>query len=160
MKLKLMKFFQKTTLVVFSIMYVITIFGTSKTILFEVMNNTSEDTCNLIDEFSGKNDGIYEETGCIKPYPHLFDLMTSYSTAKSLSKEDRPTIINNIIVLTFIALFVGLKIFSPILPNKVILPLASLFKNFLDPIIGLEANNIVPNQLAASHLGVKFSRPR
>jgi len=151
-----MKFYQIIASVIISIMCATTIFGSEVDIRGL---SVPADILKKIDGFAGKNreknDSFYKKTGHVQCYASLFDLMTSYSTAKSLSRKDRPTMINNITTLIFIVLSAGLKIFSQILPSKVTLPLTSLSKKFLNPVIGLGNNHIVPNQLAASHLGIK-----
>jgi len=67
-----------TTLVILSIMYTTTIFGTNETTLSQVINTVPEDIYNLIDEFRGENDGFFKETGYIKPYSCSLDLISKY----------------------------------------------------------------------------------
>jgi len=75
-----MKFFQKTALVVLSIMYATTIFGAKKAAL-PYLPLVSEDIWGVIDEFRGENDGVFRETGYIKPYSRLLDSISKYSPA-------------------------------------------------------------------------------
>jgi len=62
-------------------MYTAAMFGMNETTLPEVINTVPEDIYNLIDEFRGKNDGVFRETGYIKPYSRLLDEMADFLPA-------------------------------------------------------------------------------
>jgi len=64
--------------VTFSFMYTTTIFGMNEITLPQAISTVPEDIYNLIDEFRGENDGFFKETGYIKPYSSLLDLMANF----------------------------------------------------------------------------------
>ena len=97
------------TLVILSIVYTTTTFGTGETALSEVTKKVPEDIYNLIDEFRGENDGVFKETGYIKPYSRLLDLISEYSPAICATVVFLLTVIKlpSKINLSFTSLFFG-----------------------------------------------------
>jgi len=77
-----MKFYQAVMPTLLCIMYTTTIFGSNS--IPQVIKDSSENICELIDEFCGGentnkkklNDKFYKQTGYLKPYSRFFDLTT------------------------------------------------------------------------------------
>ncbi len=81
-----MKFYQTIAPMILCIIYTTTIFG-----MFGIGETTlpyvPRAICNLIDEFRGKNYGLYKKTRHIKPYSRLLNRMTNHLVASRLSMQ-------------------------------------------------------------------------
>jgi len=140
---KIMKFYPTIASIMLSIVYTTAIFGMDETNLPYIPKTIWE----IIDEFRGENDGLYEQTGHIKSYSRQLDLITGYARKPN---EDRSLIRRNITPTSFIVSLLSLptlKVVSSILPSKITYLLA--------PIIGLVANHAIASQLANFHLSIK-----
>ena len=73
MSKKTKKILSTIALAIISILYSTSIFGANGTTLSQVINSVPEDIYDLIDEFWGNNDGVFRETGYIKPYSRSLD---------------------------------------------------------------------------------------
>jgi len=140
-----MKFYQTIAPVMFGIMCATTIFGSEVNICGL---KVPPDICNLIDELSGDNDGIYEKIGHVKPYSHLKKYI-QYVTRISVTAVST--------VVLFLTVYKGLFKAFP-----------TLFKAFPEvmalysPLVSLFCNSCVLMRFidssVASHLGTKSPR--
>jgi len=143
----MVKFYQTIAPTILSIIYTATIFGMRETNLPHI----PPEICAIIDKFSGKNDGHYKQTGHIKPYSRLLDVMTNYgSLLQCISYQwiDYLTYYRLPLSCLLIGLYFRFRPkFSPVL--------SFLIPMILIPMI-LSACKMVRTQLRNSRLTIKF----